>query len=88
MMKIRSFFLIAVLTLALAGVVQGSDDLPHKNHPITVGNYRLFLAAVAEAQDAHGLYQPDMEGQIIYTQEGDQKNIALLRIKRKSPWGT
>jgi len=86
-MKTRSFFLIAVLTLALTGVVQGSDDLPDKS-PITAGKYCSFLAAVAEVQDAHGLYQRGMEAQIIYTQEGDQKNIALLRIKKESLWGT
>ena len=68
MMRMWSFFLMMVLTVALAKVAQGSDDVPHKNHPITAGEYCFFLGAVAEGQDAHGLYQPNMEGQIICIQ--------------------
>ena len=85
-MKMRLLFLIAVLTLALAGVVQGSDDLPDKS-PITAGKYRSFLAAVAEFQDAHSLYQPDMEDQIISTQEGDQKKYRVVEGQEEELMG-
>lgn len=69
--------MIIALSLGLARVAQGIDDLPCRNR-ITAEKYCSFLVAVAGVQDVHRLYQPGMEAQIICTQEGGQKKYRVV----------
>ena len=87
MKMLRFLFLLLVITLPLAKVLQASSQVPDKSQFITAGNYRLFLAAVAEIQDAHGLYQPEMESQIICTQDVDDKNYRIIDGQEDAPMG-
>ncbi len=73
--------------VALVKGLPASEQVPEQGEFITAGNYCLFLAAVAEGQDAHGLYQREMEGQILCTQDGVEKSYRVIDGEEDQPMG-
>ena len=87
MKMFRSLFLLLFMTFAVAKGLHANEQVPDQGQFITAGNYRLFLAAVAEVQDTHGLYQSDMVGQILYENNGAQKNYRIVEGQKDVPMG-